>query len=161
MIRRPFGVSLFCTFAIIAALIDMAFVQMNVWSPGNYQETAWAAAHPLGAKLRMGLSYFWGALAMFSCYFAMQARNWARWTYLGAFTLRYTVAFTLLAVPDKEQDWIYQAFNTSMVPGLLILIFGYAVLFTPNARDYFHAAGRPYWQVEEEEDERKAREGRS
>jgi hypothetical protein len=154
---RPAGVSWLCGFAILAALIDLCLAQLAFWDADDLDTRTWVAAHPVGARVQLGVTYFYAAASLLTCYFMLHAKNWARWTYIFITSGRYVSAFVLLAFADVEEDFIFLRFRGAMIPGLLLVIMAFLVLFTRNARDYFAAGGRPLWRVQEEEDEREER----
>jgi hypothetical protein len=154
---RPAGVSWFCAFAILAALYDLSTAQLAFWDPSDPATRAWIAAHPTGARIQLGLTYFYASITLLACYYILKARSWARWTYLVLAVARYTLAFALLAFDDAGQNLLFLRFRGGMLPGLLLLLMAFLVLFTRDARDYFVARGRPMWRVQEEEDAREER----
>lgn len=154
---RPAGITWLCALAMIAALYDLTMAQYGFWEPDDPDTALWITTHATGARVQLGLTYLFATITLVTCYFILQARNWARWAYLSVSVLRYLLAFALLAFDDSKQDFLYLRFRGAMVPGLLLLIMAFLVFFTRDARDYFIAAGRPLWRVQEEEDEREAR----
>jgi hypothetical protein len=154
---RPAGITWLCVFAILAALYELTVAQLEYWDPEDPDTRLWIATHFTGARVQMGLTYLFATITLLTCYFIMRAKNWARWTYLSVSVGRYALAFILLAIEDAKQDLLYLRFRGAMMPGLLLLIMAFLVLFTRDARDFFIAAGRPLWRVQEEEDEREAR----
>jgi peptidoglycan/LPS O-acetylase OafA/YrhL len=154
---RPAGITWLCAFAMIAALYDLTMAQYDFWEPDDPGTVLWIATHATGARVQLGLTYVFATITLLTCFFILRAKNWARWTYLSVSVLRYALAFVLLAIDDSKQDLLYLRFRGAMVPGLLLLIMAFLVLFTRDARDFFIAAGRPHWRVMEEEDEREAR----
>ena len=157
--HRPSGVNVFCVLAILGALFDLGSAQWYYFSTDIFQ-AEWIAAHKQEAQIQLGLTYFYGTITLITCYAMFHAKDWARWTYLGVAVVRFGVAFALLGFEDAKQNYQLFAFRGGMAPSFLLFILALFVLFTRDAREYFHGAGRPWWKIEEEDDARQERRER-
>lgn len=157
--QRPSGVTTFCTLAIIGALWDLGSAQWYYFDTDALAAN-WIAAHRPEALVQLGVKYFYATVALLTCYWMLRAKDWARWTYLSVVALQYTVAFALLGMTDVAQNYALFTFRGAMIPGFLLFLLALWVLFTRDARDYFHGGGRPWWKIEEEEEARQARRSR-
>jgi hypothetical protein len=145
--------------AILCALFDLASAQWFYFSP-DLADLPWLEAHRTEALVQLLLKYFYATVTLITCYAMMQAKDWARWTYLIIATVHFGIAFVLLGLPDATQNYRFFAFHGAMLPGILLFFLALFVLFTRDAREYFHGGGRPWWKIEEEADEREARRSR-
>ncbi len=154
--HRPSGVNWFCALAILGALWDLVTGQLFYSAP-PMETRDWIAGHQTESLIQLGLIYFYATVALFTCYFMLSAKDWARWTYVGISTVRFGVAFALLALDDAKQNYAFFCFRAGMLPGLLMFLLALGVLFTRDARDYFHGGGRPWWKIEEADEARERR----
>jgi hypothetical protein len=154
---RPKSVSAVCSLAIIAALVELFTSQMAYWVPDDPILIAWRNANPTAAAIELFVACGFAAIALFMCYFMLRAKNWARWIYLIISAIHYTFAFALLAFSNLGESLAVLRFRAAFIPGLLFFIIALIVLFLPRAREYFQGGGRPYWRIEQEQEEREER----
>ncbi len=158
-LRRPGGVTLFCVLSILGALWDLGSAQWYYFD-SDVLAAQKIAAHRTQWLVQLGLTYILATVTLITGYAMFKAKDWARWTYLVVSALRYLVAFALLGITDTKQNYELFAFHGAMIPGFLLFLLALGVLFTRDAREYFHGGGRPWWKIEEEDEAREARRAR-
>lgn len=149
--RRPKGVTAVSGLAMLVAVFEICFAMFTIGSPGSPAALEWVRSNPGAATAHIVVTAFFGGIVVVAGYFIMRGRDWARWTYLVSSLLRCILAFGSLASAESAARSVQ--FSGAMIPGILLFLAACFAFFTQDARDFFYAGGRPWWQVQQEDDE--------
>ncbi len=151
--RRPKWVTAISGLAMFMAVFEICYSLFTVGTPSSLATVEWVRAYPAAATVYVTTTALFSGIVVVAGYFIMRGKDWARWTYLVVSTLRFALAFGALASAEPSARSIQ--YNGAMIPSIILLLAAYVVFFMRDARDFFHAGGRPWWQVQEEEDARR------
>lgn len=140
---RPTGVTLLGFLGALGALIALFTAQRDM---GDFDTARWIDANPLQAKIEQLYSYLDAGINLLACYFMLQAKNWARWLYLGWNAARVVAAIGLAIWLPGQETAAFLRFDLGLSVSFIILLIAPFLLFRAAGKEYFANSGKPWWR---------------